>query len=145
MISIEFLDRVQEIKEELNISKGRQKDNDRRRIANYFTEEAFAYGLDVTTEAPFFERRLYDLLKDMKLRCDPTPEEQRIKDKKIKNFDVLKLSFEPWSFPNMDFESYKYDDILKEILEILTDEEEVKDVRESDGELAAGAAVSGYY
>ena len=146
MINIDFLDRVREIKHELNISKGRQKDKDRRRIAIYLTEAAFDYGLDVATEAPFFERRLYDLLKDMKLRCDPTSEEQRIKDKNIKNFDVLKLTLEPWSFPDMDFESYKYDDILKEVLEILTQEkEEVKDAREYDRELAAGAAVSGYY
>jgi len=147
MIDIDFLERVREIKEELNISKGRSKDNDRRRIATYLTEQAFSYGLNVVTEAPFFERRLYDLLKDTKLRCDPIPEEQRIKDKNIKNFDVLRLSFEPWSFPDIDFDSYRYDDILKEVLEILTDQEkeEVKDVGESDGELAAGAAISGYY
>lgn len=148
MIDIDFFDRVREIKKELNITKGRQQDKDRRRIAIYVTDVAFTYGLGVVSEAPFFERRLYDLLKDTKLRCDAIPEEERIRDKNIKNFDVLKLSFEPWSFPDMeiDFESYKYDDVLNGVLEILeeTDKGEVKNARESDGELAAGAAFSGF-
>ena len=128
MIDIDLLDRVREIKKELNISPGRQTDNDRRRIAIYLTGEAFAYGLDVVKEASLFERRLYDLLKDTKLRCDPIPEEVRIRDEGIEGFNVLKLSFEPWSFPDMsiDFESYSYDPVIKDVLEILTAKEKAK-------------------
>lgn len=142
MIDVDFQYRVREVKKELNIAEGRQTDKDRRRIAVYLTEEAFAYGLDVVTEAPFFERRLYDLLKGTKLRCDLIPEEARIRDEGIKGFNVLKLSFEPWTFPDMgiDFESYKYDPVIKDVLEILTDEEEVKDAGEFNRSVPSGIA-----
>ncbi|MFC1786851.1 hypothetical protein ACFLY8_02295 [Halobacteriota archaeon] len=149
MIDIDFFDRVREIKKELNIQKGVQNDTDSRRIAVYLTEDAFAYGLDVITEAPFFERRLYDLLKDTELRCDPIPEEERVSDKRIKGFNVLKLTFEPWSFPDMEFNSYRYDDIIKDILEILASEdqesEEVKDAKESDRSVPSGVASQWFY
>lgn len=122
MIDMDFQDRVREVKKELNISEGRQTESDRRRIAIYMTEEAFAYGLDVVKEASLFERRLYDLLKDTNLRCDLIPEEIRIRDEGIQGFNVLTLSFEPRSVPDMsiDFESYAYDPVIKDILDILT-------------------------
>ena len=121
----EFLQQVKLIKREFGITRvKRVNDRSRRRIAILVTDEFLRYGGDID-EAFFLEADLYRLLRKTNLKCEPTPEEIRLRElprrrhRKIKNLNPLKLASE-----NFEPENRKPYSLTEAIVNILTGDEE---------------------
>ncbi len=148
-----FLNDVRNAKFDLDIHTGkngeRQNIKDRKRIAIHITELAISNGLDVQIECVFFEARLYDLLKDTNLKCDPISHELKPKEQRFN--DPLKLHADNWNtFMSIDFKpSYRYDALLMAVIDELTyeDAEEVKNIEESEhgGSVPPSVAIQWFY
>jgi len=121
----EFLEQVKLIKTEFGITPvKRGNDTSRRRIAILVTDEFLRSGGDIH-QTFFLEADLYQVLRKLDLRCDPTTEERRLRElprkrhQKVKNFDPLRLVSE-----NFDPENEKPYALTEAIVKILSEDEE---------------------
>jgi len=119
---------VRLIKKEFNISPVRRSnEKNRRRIAILVVDEFLKAEGDMH-QAFYLEANLYQALRKVQLKCDPTPEEIRLRELgrskrwRLKSFDPLKLVSE-----NADLEYKKPYPITKTILNILTKDKENTD------------------
>jgi len=122
----ELLARVRLLKKEFNISPVKQSnEKNRRRITILIVDEFLKAEGDIH-QAFYLEANLYQVLRKAQLKCDPTPEEIRLRElerskrQRLKGFSPLRLVSENAYLPYK-----KTYPITKAIMKILTEKENI--------------------
>jgi hypothetical protein len=69
-------------------------DKDARRFAKYATQQLLAAGILTIHQVPFVERAFYELALADNITMQPLDEERRLKDRRIRDMNPLRLHLE---------------------------------------------------
>jgi hypothetical protein len=69
-------------------------DKDARRFAKYATQQLLAAGKLAIHQVPFVERAFYELALSDNITMQPLEEEQRLKERRIRDMNPLRLHLE---------------------------------------------------